>query len=55
MSPPSGSQEAYVATGEQVCQLHDAIEPRYRAVLLLAAFTSGALRSAAFGSLTSTS
>jgi integrase len=37
-SPGMGKQRPYVATTEQVWALHDAIEPRYRAGLLLAAF-----------------
>jgi integrase len=37
-SPGMGRQRPYVATTEQVWALHDALEPRYRAGLLLAAF-----------------
>ncbi len=37
-SPPQGKQRPYVATTEQIWALHDAMEPRYRAGLLLAAF-----------------
>jgi integrase len=37
-SPGMGKQRPYVATTEQIWQLHDAMEPRYRAGLLLAAF-----------------
>jgi integrase len=37
-SPGMGQQRPYVATTEQVWALHDAVEPRYRAGLLLAAF-----------------
>jgi integrase len=37
-SPGMGKQRPYVATTEQVWALHDAIQPRYRAGLLLAAF-----------------
>jgi integrase len=37
-SPGMGRQRPYVATTEQVWALHDAIEPRYRAGLLLAGF-----------------
>jgi integrase len=33
-----GKQRPYVATTEQIWALHDAIEPRYRAGLRLAAF-----------------
>jgi integrase len=37
-SPGMGRQRPYVATTEQIWALHDAMEPRYRAGLLLAAF-----------------
>jgi integrase len=37
-SPGMGKQRPYLATTEQVWALHDAIQPRYRAGLLLAAF-----------------
>jgi len=37
-SPGQGKQRLYVATTAQVWALHDALEPRYRAGLLLAAF-----------------
>jgi integrase len=37
-SPGMGKQRPYVATTDQVWTLHDAMEPRYRAGLLLAAF-----------------
>jgi integrase len=37
-SPGMGKQRPYVATTEQVWSLHDAMEQRYRAGLLLAAF-----------------
>jgi integrase len=38
-SPPKGRQRQYVATTAQVWALHDAMEPRYRAGLLLGAFS----------------
>src|SRR4051812_30296363 len=38
-SPAAGVQRPYVATTEQVRALHDAMGERYRAGLLLAAFT----------------
>jgi integrase len=37
-SPGQGKQPPYVATTAQIWALHDAMEPRYRAGLLLAAF-----------------
>ncbi|MFX4294078.1 tyrosine-type recombinase/integrase [Streptomyces bohaiensis] len=37
-SPGTGSQRAYVATEEQLWQLYEAAEPRYRPALLLGAF-----------------
>jgi integrase len=37
-SPRMGKQRPYVATTEQIWALHDALHPRYRAGLLLAAF-----------------
>jgi integrase len=37
-SPGQGKQRPYVATTGQIWALHDAMEPRYRAGLLLAAF-----------------
>lgn len=37
-SPRAGTQRPYVATTEQIWQLHDAMGERYRAGLLLAAF-----------------
>lgn len=37
-SPPQGKQRPYVATTAQIWALHDAMEERYRAGLLLAAF-----------------
>ena len=37
-SPGMGKQRPYVATTDQIWALHDALEPRYRAGLLLAAF-----------------
>jgi integrase len=37
-SPGMGKQRPYVASTEQIWALHDAMEPRYRAGLLLAAF-----------------
>jgi integrase len=37
-SPPAGKQRPYVASTAQIWALHDALVPRYRAGLLLAAF-----------------
>jgi integrase len=37
-SPPHGRQRPYVASTAQIWALHEALEPRYRAALLLGAF-----------------